>query len=311
MRKQNGILILALICIATLLASCGQGSSSGDSTEKQVTEKETPAVKIIDKGTIIQKEGNRWLITAYVEKNGAPYIDAFWFTVNEKTAYRNRGGQNVSPEKISVGAQVEAWHTGAVAESYPAQTVAAKIIVYDDIRKVPEDMIGQNGAVQAALHSRTGSTAAWALKKASFDAENGYWNVELVKHETADQPVTVRIDARSGQTLPIPVAENNAFRVYSPLPGTEAGPTFTVEGQARVFEAAFSWTLEDGHTILAQGHEMAEEGAPAWGHFRFDVSYKKASQPNMMLTLFIYSAKDGSVEHKLTIPLKAPKELVK
>ncbi|WP_372814255.1 Gmad2 immunoglobulin-like domain-containing protein [Paenibacillus sp.] len=265
---------------------------------------------MVDKGSIIQKEGSRWLITAYVEKNGAPYIDAFWFTVNERTVLQNSGGRNVSPESMPVGAQVEAWHAGAVKESYPAQTVAAKIIMHDHTKEVPEGMIGQTDAVQAALQSQTGPTAAWAVKTASLDAENGYWNVELVQHETVDQPVTIQIDARSGQTVPIPVAANDAFRVFSPLPGTKVGPTFTVEGEARVFEAAFSWTLEDGHTILAEGHEMAEEGAPAWGRFHFDVSYEKASQPNMMLILYIHSAKDGGAGHELIVPLKVPEERI-
>lgn len=310
MRKQNGFLFLALICTAALLASCSNGSGSVDPAESQGPKPEPSAVKIIDNGTIIQKEENRWLITAYVEKNGTPSIDAFWFTVNEQTVFQNSGGQNVQPGNISIGTQVEAWHTGAVKESYPAQTVAAKIIVHDDTQKVPENMIGRTDAVQAALRSQTGPTAAWAVKKSSLHAENGYWNVELVKHETADQPVTVRIDALSGQTVPIPVAENVAFRLFSPVPGTEAGPAFIVEGEARVFEAAFSWRLEDGHTILAEGHEMANGGAPAWGRFRFNVSYGKASQPNIRLVLFVYSAKDGSVENELFVPLKVPKDRI-
>ncbi|WP_052703063.1 Gmad2 immunoglobulin-like domain-containing protein [Paenibacillus beijingensis] len=310
MRQQKGFLFLALMCIAALLASCGQGNGSADSPANEGSEEETTAVKVFDKGSIIRKEGPRLLITAYVQKNDAPYIDAFWFTVNEQTVVQNSEGQHVPLDNISVGAQVEAWHTGTVEESYPAQTAAAKIIVHEDTQEVPEGMVGQTEAVQAALQSQTGSTAASAVKSASLDAENGYWNVELVHHETVDQPVTVRIDARSGEPVPIPVAENEVFRLFSPQPGTETGPTFTVEGEARVFEAAFSWTLEDGHTILAEGHEMADEGAPAWGRFRFDVSYEQASQANMTLILFIHSAKDGSVQHRLIIPLKVPEERI-
>ncbi|MCQ6563787.1 Gmad2 immunoglobulin-like domain-containing protein [Paenibacillus mendelii] len=310
MRKQQWFLYLALICSALLLASCGQRSNSGDITSP-VTEQETKAVKVIDKGNIIHKEGNRWLITAYVEKNGDPYIDAYWFTVNEQTVLQNSGGQDVQPEKVAIGTQVEAWHSGAVQESYPAQTTAAKLIMQDISQEAPADMIGQADAVQAALQSQSGATSAKAVKLASLDEENGYWNIELVRHETINQSVAIKIDARSGQIIPAPVAENDAFRVFSPQSGTEAGPTFTVEGEARVFEAAFSWTLEDGHTILAEGHEMAEAGAPEWGRFRFDVSYDKASQSNLMLILFIHSPKDGSVEHELIIPLKAPQDRVK
>lgn len=72
MRKRKGFLILALLCMAMLVAACGQESGSADPAANQVSEQETPAVKVVDKGSIIQKEGSRWLITAYVEKKRRP-----------------------------------------------------------------------------------------------------------------------------------------------------------------------------------------------------------------------------------------------
>lgn len=56
--------------------------------------------------------------------------------------------------------------------------------------------------------------------------------------------------------------------------------------------------------------KQQNEGAPAWGRFRFNVSYEKALQPNMILILLIHSAKDGSVEHELIVPLKVPDERI-
>jgi len=206
---------------------------------------------------------------------------------------------------------VEAWHVGTVDTSYPAQSGAAKIIVQDDAQKVPEGMIGQSEAIKAALQAQTGPTAARALKNVSLQAEDGFWKIELVQYEAIDQPQILRVEARTGKMIPVPVAENDAFRVYSPVPGTKVNATFTVEGEARVFEAAFSWTLEDGHNILAEGHQMAEEGAPAWGRFRFEVSYKNASQANIMLILYVHSAKDGKAEKQLVIPLKVSEEQIK
>jgi hypothetical protein len=290
--------------MASLLAACGQGGGSADPNG------EATAIKVIDKGRLIQKEAGSWLITAYVEKEENAYIDAYWFTLNEQTVLENSRGESVSPDTIPVGAQLEAWHSGEVRESYPAQTDAAKIVLLEETQDVPDGMISESEAVQAALQSGSGSTFARAIKNAVLDAEKGCWSVELAEHETADQPVIVQIDARTGKPVPVPVAENEAFRVFSPEPGTESGQTFTVEGEARVFEAAFSWTLEDGHNILAEGHEMAESGAPEWGRFQFDVSYEKASQSNMMLILYVHSAKDGSTEHELVIPLKVPEELI-
>ncbi|WP_051250422.1 Gmad2 immunoglobulin-like domain-containing protein [Paenibacillus harenae] len=304
MGKRKGSLLLVLLCMASLLAACGQGNGSANPGE------EPTAVKIIDKGRLIQKEAGSWLITAYVEKEENAYIDAYWFTMNEQTVLENSSGQSVSPDNIPVGAQLDAWHTGEVRESYPAQTDAAKIVVFEETQAVQDDMISESEAVQAALHSSSGSTFARAVKNAALDADKGIWSVELAEHETADQPAVVQIDARTGKLITAPVAVNEAFRVFSPEPGTESGPSFTVEGEARVFEAAFSWTLEDGHNILAEGHEMADMGAPEWGRFQFEVSYEKASQPNMMLILFVHSAKDGSTENELIIPLKVPEELI-
>ena len=103
--------------------------------------------------------------------------------------------------------------------------------------------------------------------------------------------------------------ENESFRNIS-VTKTGAGQ-YTVKGEARVFEAAFSWTLEDGHNILAEGHGMADQGAPAWGHFRFDVNYEQASQPNLTLILFVHSAKDGSVQQELIVPLQAPEDRIR
>ncbi|SDD55350.1 Protein of unknown function [Paenibacillus sp. UNCCL117] len=311
MSKQKGLLIFVLFCLAALMVSCNQGSRPGDKTKGQPSEQKTTAVKAIDKGYVIQKEGNSWLVTAYMEKDGGPFIEAISFTVNEQTVLQDDSGEPVKPENVPAGTQVEAWHTGTVAESYPAQAVAAKMILKAPSEKAPEGMISQADALKIALQSRSGqTTGALAVKSAALDKEKAYWSVVLVSHEAVDRPVDIRIDARSGQVVPAPVAENDAFRVFSPEPGTEAGPGFKVEGEARVFEAAFSWTLEDGHHILAEGHETAKEGAPGWGRFSFDVSYEKASQPNMMLILFVHSAKDGSVQNQLIIPLKAPKERI-
>ena len=173
------------------------------------------------------------------------------------------------------------------------------------------DLIGQSEAIEVALNSQEDATMARAIKSVSLDESNGLWNVEIVSYESMEQPVTVHVDSKTGAIERVPVAENDTFRVFSPKPGAELGPKFVVEGEAQVFEAAFSWQLEDGHNILAEGHEMTDAGAPEWGEFTLEVNYETASQPNMSLILFVYSAKDGSVERELIIPLKVPEKLIK
>lgn len=80
--------------------------------------------------------------------------------------------------------------------------------------------------------------------------------------------------------------------------------TYRVTGKAQVFEATFSWVVEDGHNELKQGHEMTDAGAPEFGNFSFAVKVGKA-EPNTTLHLILFeaSAKDGSRQHELAVPL--------
>ncbi len=80
--------------------------------------------------------------------------------------------------------------------------------------------------------------------------------------------------------------------------------TFHIQGEAQIFEANFSWVLEDGHNELDKGHEMTDVGAPDWGKFSFTIdSPKKEENTTLHLILFEISAKDGSRQHELAILL--------
>ncbi|MDF2652260.1 MAG: sporulation protein [Paenibacillus sp.] len=303
MRKRKLAYVLVALCMTIVLAACSDlKSRNADSGAEQ-----SKLFAATGNGYVVHKSNSLLLVTAYIEKADGKGIDAYAVMTNEKTALLDSSGKTIVLADIGVGAQVEVWVAGPIRESYPAQADAAKIVLLDDRQPAPDGMIGRAAAIQAALQTKEMQTAtvANAVKSVSLDAGNGYWNVELVQHERIGQPVAVRIDARKGSVLQVPVAQNDAFRLFSPKPGTEiAGSKLTVEGEARVFEAAFSWTLEDGHNILAEGHEMADGGAPAWGRFSFDISFGKASQPNVTLLLFVHSAKDGSVQNQLVVPLK-------
>ena len=79
---------------------------------------------------------------------------------------------------------------------------------------------------------------------------------------------------------------------------------FRARGEAQIFEAAFSWIVEDGHNELKKGFEMTDAGAPEWGKFDFTVDVeKKDSNSTLHLLLFEASPKDGSRQYELPIPL--------
>lgn len=80
--------------------------------------------------------------------------------------------------------------------------------------------------------------------------------------------------------------------------------SFRITGKAQVFEAAFSWVIEDGHNELKSGHGMTDAGAPEFGNFSFVVNVKKERANSMLhLILFEASAKDGSRQYELPVPL--------
>lgn len=98
------------------------------------------------------------------------------------------------------------------------------------------------------------------------------------------------------------VYSNNRFRNVTV---TKSGiDTYRIKGEAQIFEASFSWVVEDGHNELKKGHQMTDAGAPEWGHFDFTITAKKQRANSVLhLILFESSAKDGSRQFELSILL--------
>jgi hypothetical protein len=80
--------------------------------------------------------------------------------------------------------------------------------------------------------------------------------------------------------------------------------SFRLRGEGQIFEASFSWILEDGHEELQKGFHTTDAGAPEWGKFDFTIQAKK-KRPNSSLTIVLFetSAMDGSRQHELPIAL--------
>ena len=106
--------------------------------------------------------------------------------------------------------------------------------------------------------------------------------------------------------------ENEAFRVTQPRANDIIGMSLKVEGEARVFEGNFHYTLEDGHNILAEGAGQADKGAPEWGPFTLEIQLQEApTSPHGMLILYEESAKDGTPVNELLVPLTFDEKIVK
>lgn len=92
--------------------------------------------------------------------------------------------------------------------------------------------------------------------------------------------------------------------VTAPVAGEKVGATFSLRGNARVFEATVSWRLrDDTGAVLAEGFTMASEGAPGRGDFETTVTFKPSPSGKGRLEVFETSMKDGSDINKVIIPV--------
>jgi len=156
-----------------------------------------------------------------------------------------------------------------------------------------------------AVADSAGLDGATASGKSGASSAPGIASSDTDGAKAPDKPVD------SGMDHSDIVAANDAFRVFEPAEGAVVGTTFSVRGEARVFEAAFSYSLEDGHNILAEGRVMAGQGAPEWGKFDFTVTFEAATSPSGILIIYELSAKDGSPVNVLQLPVKFAVNAVK
>ena len=126
-----------------------------------------------------------------------------------------------------------------------------------------------------------------------------------VNAPSVDTSKTVIDDVKKPEPQPQPQPKVYANKRFKDVTVEKVGENkFRIRGKGQIFEASFSWVIEDGHEELKKGYEMTDAGAPEWGNFDFTVEAIK-KRPNSTLHIVIYeiSAKDGSRQYELPIPL--------
>jgi hypothetical protein len=103
-------------------------------------------------------------------------------------------------------------------------------------------------------------------------------------------------------------AHNDAFHVESPVPGDSVEYTFTVTGEAQVFEGSFAYRLvaDDGEELVreyVQVNQDDQTGEGLWRSFEFTVYLDDHTTPSATLYLFEESEKDGTATNELAIPI--------
>ncbi|WP_160725984.1 Gmad2 immunoglobulin-like domain-containing protein [Bacillus sp. USDA818B3_A] len=117
-----------------------------------------------------------------------------------------------------------------------------------------------------------------------------------------DKPSTNGEDKPSSPESPVP--ENKVYQnnIFKDVVVTETGEKIIVKGKAQVFEGVFQYTLYDGDKVVIENHYQTD-GAPAWGEFEITFDKDAVSTDQAKIELFNYSAKDGSKENILEIPI--------
>lgn len=303
MRHKLILTILGILAVMMVATACASTANN------ELDERDDDMQLVFEQGTIISisDSGDRWLVTQYDENDGKIRIDAISFRITEQTIFENADGKPLTASDFYVGQQVKAWAKGEIAESFPEQGTAGKIeLLPPGLTTTP---ISKVKAIQLALHSDT-SAVTYALKAVNLNEATGEWLVEFVDIMRRERISKFYVDADNGDVVREAVAENEVFRIFTPVPQEEAPQIFLVTGEARVYEATFEWMLEDGHNILASGIVTADQAAPEWGKFEFEVSYDNASNPTLSLIFHVSSAENGEIEHQLIIPLKTPEGLI-
>jgi hypothetical protein len=141
------------------------------------------------------------------------------------------------------------------------------------------------------------------LLSANFIACNTPSDVPVERTDSVVYDKSTPSESKETDTVQLPKMYSNE-RFKDVTVENLADDKYRVMGKAQVFEAALSWVVEDGHNELKQGYEMTNAGAPEWGEFDFTFQVKKV-RDNSTLTLILFesSAKDGSRQHELPIPL--------
>lgn len=137
-------------------------------------------------------------------------------------------------------------------------------------------------------------------------------NETAIKADTVKAHDTIIVEKESPQktqtekpSVPSPSAKIYSNERFKEVMVKKIGEhKFLVQGKGQIFEAGFSWIVEDGHEELKKGSEMTDAGAPEWGNFSFTIDVpKKNANSTLNLILFEASPKDGSRQYELPVLL--------
>jgi germination protein M len=185
-----------------------------------------------------------------------------------------------------------------LATSVPADTLVLGVTIADGVATVNLSREYEAGGGSLSIFSRLAQVVYTVTQ----------WpTVDEVAFQLDGRPVTVF--SNEGLEIDGPVSRADMVDllptvfVDTPAAGARIQSGTRVTGMAQVFEATFQYrlTAADG-TVLAEGFEMSSNGM-GWGSFDFPLRFSVSSRQPGTLTVWEYSAKDGSIQAQRSTPV--------
>jgi germination protein M len=192
----------------------------------------------------------------------------------------------------------EAASIDGLASSVPAGTLVLDVTITDGLATVDLSREFESGGGSFSMFTRLAQVVYTVTQ---------FPTVDEVVFELDGRPVTVF----SGEGIVIDGPASRAdfidylpsIFVDRPAAGASLRSGDRMTGMAAVFEATFQYRLEgaDG-TVLAEGFAMSDNGM-GWGSFDHRLEFDVREAQAGILTVWEYSAKDGSVQARRVTPL--------
>ena len=185
-----------------------------------------------------------------------------------------------------------------VSSAVPDQTRLLGVTIDDRVATVDLTREFESGGGSFSMFARLAQVVYTVTQFPTVDA---------VQFQLDGQPVTVF--SGEGIVLDAPVSRDDyrdllpGVFIDTPSAGAEVGSPLRLTGSAAVFEGTFQYRLEaaDG-TVLTEGFATTDNGV-GWGEIDVTLRFDVDSRQDGTLTVWEYSAKDGSVQSERITPL--------
>jgi germination protein M len=185
-----------------------------------------------------------------------------------------------------------------IATSVPGETLVLGVNIADGLATVDLSREFESGGGSFSMFSRLAQVIYTVTQ---------FPTVDEVEFQLDGQPV--RVFSGEGITIDEPGSRADfvdllpTVFVDTPAAGAEATTPLRVTGMGAVFEATFQYRLETvAGTVLDEGFAMTDNGM-GWGAFDITLDVSVDAPTQATLTVWEYSAKDGSVQALRETPL--------